>query len=796
MNERTTQTDTPYNSYGRIGSADGDATVEVSDGGMFSHEKRCLILGFETNQGAIVGDGGTVTLGSQDLYLSYSKGAAMLALTNSTLTAKYVNLGWSKQTPGKQTIEFVGGTTVKVAGFKKNAVHAESYILFDGATLVPTAAQTDFISDLGIPVTIGEGGLVISNDYDVTVAAPLAGSGKLTKKGKGMLTFSGAQSFEGGLEVCAGSIGSTLTANGFATQDLDLSLNLADGETVRLTIAGTPEPGENYTLFKSGITEDTLSRLTIDANYELSLEDGQLKVKLMPLSLTWTGEGNDKLWSTVANWRDALRGPAKFDTVIFDGESDETEYDLANGLLLKKIDVNSGAWTTKVEQACFAGVPVQVKSGALFALTGAKGRTNPFSTAKDANAIAGVLDLGGATQNATSSLAGKGKGIFRDGGVLLNGKLVINPADSSINNWWRLENTTFTVGKGATLEISSTKDNDQDGEIGFMGGACLVIDGGRVNALNSRGGGAGAYLGCDKAGENVIRIINGGTFYQPNQFLRVGYNGNATGIVSVDNGTVDLGGQELRIASDTGSTGIFAMTNGTLTAKSIQFSEIKSRPSTFILKDSVATIGQIEKGQTPAKGSSVVFDGATIVDNHGATALLTDLGIPYTIAEGGLTVKVSNKNTDDDVVTFPGTFEGEGDFILVAAGKTPREARFSGAAEKGFTGNVVVSNGVTVVAGDKTFKGGLYACEGSTLNVTNSVFEGEVTIEEGVKFAGLDAEQDYEKPVTLLQTKGTITSPLLEGKNPSTKNRYFVRSRLGVNVLCYGRKRGTIITIR
>ena len=797
MNERTTQTDTPYNSYGRIGSADGDATVEISDGGMFSHEKRCLILGFETNQGAIVGDGGTVTLGSQDLYLSYSKGAAMLALTNSTLAAKYVNLGWSKQTPGKQTIEFVGGTTVNVAGFKKNAVHPDSSVVFDDATLVPTASG-NLLPDLGVPTTIEAGGLIISNDCDVTVAAPLKGAGKLTKKGAGKLTLSGAQAFEGGLEVCAGSIGSALTADGFTTQNLDLSLNLADGEKVKLNIAGTPEPGVNYTLFKSGITEDTLSRLEIDANYELALEDGQLKVKLMPLSLTWAGLGENDLWSTLANWRDATRAPAKFDTVIFDGEGDETEYDLANALLFKEIDVNSGAWTTKVDNACFAGVPVQVKTGALFALTGAEGKTNPFSTATDANAIAGVLDLGGATQTFEGALADE-TDIFRDGGEIRDVALTINPT-----GWFRLHNVSFTIGKDAKVTVN--KREDSKGQINFYN-THLVIDGGELNALNARNGDDyGGYVGNN--GDAVIEVLNGGKLYHPNKQMILGYANDADGrgTLVADNGsTLNFGNQNLVLGykNGIGSESCLAMTNSTLVCKYLQLglkSNYAAGPQTVILAGGTTAKIAGFSAEKVNEGASITFDNATIVHSGTNVQVLPDLDsgkIPYTIAEGGLTILVENIDGDKTSLTLAGTFAGEGGITLVAAGKDPKSVGFTGVnEEEGFTGNLVVSNGVTVTAGEKTFRGGLCACEGSTLDVATSVFDGDVTVEEGVKFTGLDTSAEILTPVTLLQTKGTITSPLLNYKDPATKNRYFVRSRLGVNMLCYGRKPGTMIILR
>ena len=770
----------------------GVNTIRIQNGGTFYQPNQFLRVGYNGGGTGILSvDGGTVDLGEQELRIACEANTTgIFAMTNGTLIASDVYLCEGGSCPA--TFVLSTNSTAKIGQIKKNNTPVDgSSVVFDGATLVPTAAGS-FLPDLGIPVTIGANGLVISNDFNVTVAAPLAGEGKLTKKGAGMLTFSGAQSFEGGLEVCAGSICSTLTADGFATQNFDLSLNLADGETVRLTIAGTPEPGENYTLFKSGITEDTLSRLTIDANCELSLEDGQLKVKLMPLSLTWTGDGNDKLWSTVANWRDALRGPAKFDTVIFDGESDETEYDLANGLLLKEIDVNSGAWTTKVDTACFAGVPVQVKSGALFALTGAKGKTNPFSTANAANSIAGVLDLGGATQTFAGALA-DGNGIFRDGGEIRNVALTIDPA-----GWFRLHNVSFTIGQGAKVTVN--KYENSNGQINFYN-THLVIDGGELNALNARNASnVGAYIGNN--GDATIEILNGGKFSHPNKPVILGYgkDGKCAGYLIGDHATVDLGGQKLHLGSYEKSDSYLALTNSTLSCDSITLGfDGTPGKQTVELVNTTATISSFDAKKI-GSSVSITFDNATIVHSGTNVQLLPDLNegkIPYTIAAGGLTIKVENIKDDKTSLTLPGVFAGEGGITLVATGKTPKSVGFTGtAAEKGFTGTLVVSNKITVVAVDKTFKGGLYACEGSTLDVATSVFEGDVTIEEGVKFVGLDAEQDYENPVTLLQTKGTITSPLLEGKNPNTKNRYFVRSRLGVNVLCYGRKQGTMITIR
>ena len=119
-------------------------------------------------------------------------------------------------------------------------------------------------------------------------------------------------------------------------------------------------------------------------------------------TLTWTGGGANKKWSTTANW-DPAQAMTASDTANFQAgtlASDTITYDSG---AFAGITVPSGAWTVNVSSACFTNRPITIASGAKFALSGASARVNPFSTANNANAVSGLLDLGGASQSISTA---------------------------------------------------------------------------------------------------------------------------------------------------------------------------------------------------------------------------------------------------------------------------------------------------------------------------------------------------------------------------------------------------------
>ena len=119
-------------------------------------------------------------------------------------------------------------------------------------------------------------------------------------------------------------------------------------------------------------------------------------------TLTWTGAGANKKWSTTANWSPAQAMTAS-DTANFQTgslSSDTITYDSGT---FANITVQSGAWTANVSSASFTQKPITVASGAKFALAGASARTNPFATNLNANAERNAIEANVSTD--TDSLS-------------------------------------------------------------------------------------------------------------------------------------------------------------------------------------------------------------------------------------------------------------------------------------------------------------------------------------------------------------------------------------------------------
>ena len=211
-------------------------------------------------------------------------------------------------------------------------------------------------------------------------------------------------------------------------------------------------------------------------------------------TLTWTGGGANKNWSTTANW-DPAQTMTVDDTANFQTgslSSDTITYDAGS---FANIAVPSGAWTVNVSSACFTNRPITIASGAKFALSGASARVNPFSTANNANAVAGLLDLGGAFQTIADTMPGNGTGFFRNGGEIRNGTLTNATAATAY-----LANTTFTVGPGANMSGAI--------RVRFRGGAKLVVDGGTFKTSHVTASNNNHPIG-DTSGDAAVVARNG-----------------------------------------------------------------------------------------------------------------------------------------------------------------------------------------------------------------------------------------------------------------------------------------------
>ena len=207
-----------YNNH-PIGDSGGTAVVTVRNGGRFVSTSAPVWLGFTAN--AIMnGDGGSVDLYDNSIVMTVNNNwESVLALTNSTFTCGVVHFGYGTgdtyKSPGAQTM-ILKDSVANITRFNGNACNENSSIFFDGATLVPKSEAANFLPNSAtIPSpTIGAGGLIVSNAYDITIAKGMTGAGGLVKMGDGVLTVSADQTFTGDVVVSGGTFTSSSTFAG------------------------------------------------------------------------------------------------------------------------------------------------------------------------------------------------------------------------------------------------------------------------------------------------------------------------------------------------------------------------------------------------------------------------------------------------------------------------------------------------------------------------------------------------------------------------------------------------------
>ena len=775
------------------GTSGSFSTFEVLNGGRVVTSHGEWFIG-HTAHGALIGDGANLDFGSVKIYMSNNAGTkSTLSLTNSVLTCGIIQFSYGTGNAiSTQTLE-LKNTTVNFPYFVFNRKADDSSIFFDGATFVPTGAAANFMpSGLPSPV-LGTGGVVISNAYDVGVAASMTGVGGIVKKGEGVLTLSSTNnSFTGGIDVREGGLSLGATAvfadstlamasgttlklkyspdGGFATSNLVLSLDANAEGKIALEIdtsAGVPEVNIPYTLFASGLDAASLGRITIDSAYSLGISDGgAVTLTLSPTTHTWTGGGADAKWTTTANW-DTDDDFKTFDHVVFNSATGHSIYDCTDGLGLGSITAMSGVHTANVETACFANVPVTVASGATFALENASGVVNPFSTEKGTNVIAGVLDLGGAAQSFSTAQSGNNTGSFRNGGEIRNGIVTFGTGDGHV-----FENTTFTFGMGVQMSGSS--------RFYLQDGAHFRIDGATYTNLNNNNHVIGGTSGDNKMA--TLEVSNGGRLVAQREWF-VGHT--ASGALIGDGGIIDFGSSKIDLSNAAGTKSTLALTNSVLTCGNILFAYGTGNAistQTLVFKNTLVNLSTFIFNRKAAD-SSILFDGATLVPKAAAATLLPS-GLPTPqLGTGGLVIS----NAFDAGVAV--SMAGVGGLVKMGDGA------LTVSANQSFAGDVVVSGGA--FTSSSTFAGGLQAASGATLNVTNATFGGNIAIADGVSFPatnGVNWAAITAKAVPVAKTTASVVA--FPSGYDADGRHFFVRSSGGMNVLYFGKQRGLIISVR
>ena len=498
----------------------------------------------------------------------------------------------------------------------------------DNATLKPTAVSQQFIyndspSPFNPTVELLEGGGVIDADVDITIPAVAFGPGGWTKRGSGKLVLSGDNLYRGVTRVEAGTLnlsgsvaGAIEAIGGEFTTDQSskpFSLHINGGKasfnSIEPAVVDALTIGENggtLSFLVKGFTINNisgdLSKLTIESKLaewglgevlksnspeflewahsyfaekapegvEFSISGSSLIATMSEeKTTTWSGLGEDSLWSTSDNWSEGV--PSVYGSISF-GSSEKTDIELNSPISLTAVEFSavapsysvsgSGAITVVGGLTNFSSnvqtfaVPVAlpgaaaslhavgdiafttgisgadiVKTGFGNAIFGASYRGKleiceggvvlspdgngsiKLSEDVDALSIAGLLDLGGGSLAINQSE--DGESVFKDGAVLKNGSFTYacpkKVWNSSNENGTALiwNEGTITVGEGAVFSPAGQLfAYGPSAPAETHGERRILVDGGELVLGNSP-----IYIiGVDNDWEKgaIIEVTNGG----------------------------------------------------------------------------------------------------------------------------------------------------------------------------------------------------------------------------------------------------------------------------------------------
>ena len=194
-------------------------------------------IGHSMNMGAHYANGVAAANGTATLSLS---GGEVNVGTGTDTATTWGNRGWlylgnaDAGTVSRSTVNLDGGT-LSLVQFEAGAYGTNS-LNFNGGTLKARANNPTFVNGVNLACTVGDGGAAIDTDgFKVGIAADLAGSGSLVKRGAGTLVLSGSNTYSGVTKVETG----TLSLSSVMFANLKLRLDASEASTLFANDNGT-----------------------------------------------------------------------------------------------------------------------------------------------------------------------------------------------------------------------------------------------------------------------------------------------------------------------------------------------------------------------------------------------------------------------------------------------------------------------------------------------------------------------------------------------------------------------------
>ena len=637
---------------------------------------------------------------SQDYTLSGSYGVA----GTGSLT---------KRGSGKLTISnsnsYTGATTVE-AGILSVATVSDSGVagtLGSGSTVVINGGTLEFTGTTGSSnrtVSLGSSNGTVSVSAAngvLTLSSAAVGAGGLTKTGNGTLVLSGANTYNGGTTVSAGTLqvgvgGATGSLTGAASIDSGAKLSLYLSNPLGITVSnvvsgsgtvelrGTGVQNESpYTISGNNVsftgTWSVLSGARLLAGSQTVLGSGSVNIASgggMYLSTTATYTSNVTIagsgWNETAGYLGAIRfsGSTLSGGVTLAGNAVIGAHGASTNTLSGAIGETGGARTLEIKNTSTSGT-------AVFNLNGA-------------TTLSGGLQVGIASTGATTVSLGSAGSINLSGGQFRIG-----------NN----------IGSGAatqTMNVAGAVTN---------AGSLYV---GRPGVLNINNGGTWAQSGAgsvnSQGGYNTTMNVNtGGSFTYTNAStfkLNVGSSGSA--VLNIAGGTFTTSaGFEQSAAASPGTASVNLSTAGTLKLGA-DIAEMSSSSNGGVLFTVGTGGGKIDTdgyNGTLSAGITGASGGLTKLGNGTLTLTGTSTYAGATVVSGGTLILAGGENTLAD------------GSVTVSSGATLNLASTNAINHASFTsGSILISGGtLTQSAGASGANlADLYLANGGTLTTESS----------------------------------------------------------------------------
>jgi autotransporter-associated beta strand protein len=636
--------------------------------------------GFGIASGSISKSGtGSLTLRTAN---TYSGGTALNAGTLNINNASAIGTG---------TLTIAAGTTIDNTSGSAITLSTNNAQIWNG----------DFAFGGSNDLNLGTGAVTLASSLHLTtngtatltVGGTIGGTGAgLFKEGTGTLSLNGANTFDGGVTIDAGTV---RAGNALALGPSTNSLTFGASSNGKLQVNGNAitvgalNGDSTATIENSNATNGALT--VSSGSFAGTIQNGSAGT----LALTMSGAGTFALTgantysggTTLGTGTISVSGNSPFGTgtVTTGGGTISTSAaaTISNAITLNGATIFTATGGTMVLSGNITGSPTFWTLNPTNKIT--LGGTNSMTTSAGFNTGAGSLDITGSTTidggaNVNAGYATIGNGADSTTTLLSGGSLIINGTTNATK-----PNTI--VGQNisnSTLNVGAT-DKSSSGTLTIGGNTGFVL--GNNNASST--GTLSIYSGT------VTITAGSATLQNVQNFIAMGRD-NATGIINLNGGTLATGRQFVRDGSGGGTVGAgtatFNFNGGTLQAQADQ-----TQGNGWF---ETATTGNFQVVTTN------VEEGGAIIDTNGFT-----VNIQSVLAHAG-------SNAIDGGLTKIGA----GTLSLGSI-----DPSFTGDT---FTGNVAVNAGTLSLASNITLNSTIVLSLASNTTLDLGFISGSQTVQE------------------------------------------------------------------